>query len=248
MADASRRPVVFGPTVHVDLLEHGPSEERFRIWAFAKGAVASWSSRRQFDAENLTVGFRQGAQCPAHRVDGRTLGVPGPRHGRGRRAPYPGPLPPRLHPRRGHPGNPAADHGDPRPEQHRGAASPEERRRTGRSGGRVGASPSRRRSSTTGGRSPRTACARLRGLAGAAAARREPSRSPRRCRACSTWRWRRGPPTVRRTAPRRSGCAASANGSSTSRPSCRRCSSGTAGAGTSPRPPTAAAPSPPGTW
>ncbi|WP_225828986.1 aromatase/cyclase [Streptomyces naphthomycinicus] len=64
VADAARWPVVFGPTVHVDLLEHGPLEERFRIWAFAKGAVASWSSRRHFDAERLTVGFRQERSVP----------------------------------------------------------------------------------------------------------------------------------------------------------------------------------------
>ncbi|MEU6668513.1 aromatase/cyclase [Streptomyces sp. NPDC046727] len=64
VADASRWPVVFGPTVHVDVLERGALEERFRIWAFAKGTVASWSSRRHFDAERLTVGFRQERSVP----------------------------------------------------------------------------------------------------------------------------------------------------------------------------------------
>jgi len=59
IADASRWPVVFGPTVHVDVLERSPTEERFSIWAFAKDAVASWSSRRYLDAESLTIGFRQ---------------------------------------------------------------------------------------------------------------------------------------------------------------------------------------------
>ncbi|OON82584.1 aromatase/cyclase [Streptomyces tsukubensis] len=59
VADAGRWPVVFGPTVHVDVTEHSLGEERFNIWAMAKGEVANWSSRRTLDAAHLTIDFRQ---------------------------------------------------------------------------------------------------------------------------------------------------------------------------------------------
>ncbi|MGW5660945.1 aromatase/cyclase [Streptomyces sp. NPDC003758] len=59
VADVTRWPAVFGPSVHVDLLEHDEYGERFEIWAVVNGEVGSWVSRRTFDADALRITFQQ---------------------------------------------------------------------------------------------------------------------------------------------------------------------------------------------
>lgn len=59
VADVTRWPAVFGPTVHVQHLERGERAERFRIWAVLNGAVKSWTSRRELDPEARSVRFEQ---------------------------------------------------------------------------------------------------------------------------------------------------------------------------------------------
>ncbi|QFZ18803.1 aromatase/cyclase [Saccharothrix syringae] len=59
VATVSRWPAVFGPTVHVDLLEHDGTSERFRLWATLNGEVRNWTSRRTLDRDRLRIGFRQ---------------------------------------------------------------------------------------------------------------------------------------------------------------------------------------------
>lgn len=59
IADVTLWPLLFGPSLHVDLLEHGPRDERFRIWVTAGGDVRSWTSRRRLDPEALRAEFQQ---------------------------------------------------------------------------------------------------------------------------------------------------------------------------------------------
>ncbi|MFJ2741711.1 aromatase/cyclase [Streptomyces sp. NPDC087440] len=62
VADVSGWPQVFGPTVHVDVLEEAPEEggeQLLRIWATANGQVRNWTSRRVLDPAARTVSFRQ---------------------------------------------------------------------------------------------------------------------------------------------------------------------------------------------
>lgn len=59
IADVTRWPFTFGPTVHAEVFETDGSTERLRLWAFANGAVRTWTSRRTLDPEGLTVRFEQ---------------------------------------------------------------------------------------------------------------------------------------------------------------------------------------------
>lgn len=66
VADVSGWPQVFGPTVHVEVLEEksgdgadGTGEQLLRIWAIANEQVRSWTSRRVLDPRGRTVTFRQ---------------------------------------------------------------------------------------------------------------------------------------------------------------------------------------------
>ncbi|MFY1583632.1 aromatase/cyclase [Micromonospora sp. WMMD734] len=63
IADVTRWPYTFGPTVHVDLLERhteGPEQtERLRLWATANDVVRSWTSRRTLYPATGRVAFRQ---------------------------------------------------------------------------------------------------------------------------------------------------------------------------------------------
>ncbi|MGC4821807.1 aromatase/cyclase [Micromonospora sp. DT63] len=63
IADVTRWPYTFGPTVHVDLLERhteGPEQtERLRLWATANDVVRSWTSRRTLYPAAGRVVFRQ---------------------------------------------------------------------------------------------------------------------------------------------------------------------------------------------
>lgn len=64
VADVTRWPVVFGPTVRVEHIERSPGRERFRIWAVVGEAVASWSSARTLDPAAGRVTFRQEHSTP----------------------------------------------------------------------------------------------------------------------------------------------------------------------------------------
>ncbi|MFB7939394.1 aromatase/cyclase [Streptomyces sp. NPDC056049] len=59
VADVTLWPQVFGPTVHVEVLEEDGAEQLLRIWALAHGQVRSWTSRRILDERAGTVSFRQ---------------------------------------------------------------------------------------------------------------------------------------------------------------------------------------------
>ncbi len=64
IADVENWPLIFGPTVHVEYAERGPSSERIRIWATANGTAKTWTSRRELDPARLTIGFRQEVSQP----------------------------------------------------------------------------------------------------------------------------------------------------------------------------------------
>ena len=59
VADVGRWPVLFGPTLHVDVLERSPADERFRLWAMVGGEAKCWTSRRSLDPEGRHIGFEQ---------------------------------------------------------------------------------------------------------------------------------------------------------------------------------------------
>jgi aromatase len=59
IADVSQWPHIFGPTVHVELLEERAGEQLMQIWALAHGRVRTWTSRRTLDENTATITFRQ---------------------------------------------------------------------------------------------------------------------------------------------------------------------------------------------
>ncbi|MGW6360749.1 aromatase/cyclase [Streptomyces sp. NPDC055092] len=62
VADVAEWPQVFGPTVHVEVLEEAPAEggeQLLRIWAVAGDKVRTWTSRRVLDPVARTITFRQ---------------------------------------------------------------------------------------------------------------------------------------------------------------------------------------------
>ncbi|QKW21665.1 SRPBCC family protein [Kitasatospora sp. NA04385] len=77
VADVTTWPQYFAPNVHVEHLEQTAGSERIRIWATANGEVKSWVSRRELDAENLKVTFRQEvSQAPVASMGGTWLVTP----------------------------------------------------------------------------------------------------------------------------------------------------------------------------
>jgi ribosome-associated toxin RatA of RatAB toxin-antitoxin module len=64
IADVTQWPRIFPPTVHIEHVERGTSEERIRLWATANGAVKTWMSRRWLDAGARRVQFRQEVSQP----------------------------------------------------------------------------------------------------------------------------------------------------------------------------------------
>ncbi|MFC8247413.1 aromatase/cyclase [Streptomyces chartreusis] len=59
IAEVENWPRIFPPTIYVDHLERGESEERIRIWATANGEAKNWTSRRTLDPDALRITFRQ---------------------------------------------------------------------------------------------------------------------------------------------------------------------------------------------
>ncbi|MFF9481910.1 aromatase/cyclase [Streptomyces sp. NPDC014733] len=71
LADVSRWPVCFRPTVYVDRPESGPGTEQLRIWAVAGDTVKAWTSRRELFPRELRITFRQEvSQPPIASMDG----------------------------------------------------------------------------------------------------------------------------------------------------------------------------------
>jgi ribosome-associated toxin RatA of RatAB toxin-antitoxin module len=71
IADVTRWPAVFGPTVYVEHLARTENEERFQIWATVNGAVSTWTSRRHLDPAGLRVRFEQErSQAPVAAMGG----------------------------------------------------------------------------------------------------------------------------------------------------------------------------------
>lgn len=64
IAEVAHWPRVFPPTVHVDYLKRGESQELIQIWAMANGAPKTWISRRALDPAALRVEFRQERSAP----------------------------------------------------------------------------------------------------------------------------------------------------------------------------------------
>ncbi len=61
LADATKWPLYFTPTIHVErtaLTEDGTAE-RIQIWALANGVPKNWTSRRDLDPQARTIAFRQ---------------------------------------------------------------------------------------------------------------------------------------------------------------------------------------------
>ncbi|MBB5158012.1 aromatase/cyclase [Saccharopolyspora phatthalungensis] len=59
IADATRWPVLLGPTVHVEReADHG-DRETLRLWATANDSVRTWTSERVKDPDELKIVFRQ---------------------------------------------------------------------------------------------------------------------------------------------------------------------------------------------
>ncbi|WP_297627798.1 aromatase/cyclase [Nocardia sp.] len=59
VADVTKWPVIFEPSVLVRHLHRGPNEERFRLWATVNGEVNNWTSRRVLDAAQRRITFEQ---------------------------------------------------------------------------------------------------------------------------------------------------------------------------------------------
>ena len=59
VADVTKWPVIFAPSVLVRHLHRGPDEERFRLWATVNGEVKNWTSRRVLDAAQRRIVFEQ---------------------------------------------------------------------------------------------------------------------------------------------------------------------------------------------
>ncbi len=74
IADVTRWPAIFPPTIHAERVERDGDEERIRLWALANDEVKSWTSRRRLDARGLSVSFRQEvSQSPVAAMGGRWL-------------------------------------------------------------------------------------------------------------------------------------------------------------------------------
>lgn len=64
VADVTRWPVIFGPSVHVQHLERTERTERFQLWALVNGEVKTWTSRRTLDSRQGRISFVQERSAP----------------------------------------------------------------------------------------------------------------------------------------------------------------------------------------
>ncbi|MGH8880873.1 MAG: aromatase/cyclase [Stackebrandtia sp.] len=79
LAAAADWPVIFSPTVHVEHLDRGDGQERFRIWALANGSVTDWTSKRTLDPSAHVITFNQEvSRYPVASMSGAWLLTPTP--------------------------------------------------------------------------------------------------------------------------------------------------------------------------
>ncbi|WP_433226638.1 aromatase/cyclase [Microtetraspora malaysiensis] len=64
IADVTRWPLTFTPTVHAEQLQRTGDEELIRLWALANNEVKTWTSRRVLDRTGRRVRFRQEVSQP----------------------------------------------------------------------------------------------------------------------------------------------------------------------------------------
>jgi aromatase len=64
IADVTRWPALFSPTVHAVRVDGDDARERIRLWALAGGELKTWTSRRVLDRDAWRVGFRQEVSAP----------------------------------------------------------------------------------------------------------------------------------------------------------------------------------------
>jgi ribosome-associated toxin RatA of RatAB toxin-antitoxin module len=71
VADATRWPAIFGPSLYVRHIERSGHRERFQLWAIVNGEVKTWTSRRALDRGGLRVWFQQErSQAPTASMGG----------------------------------------------------------------------------------------------------------------------------------------------------------------------------------
>ena len=82
VADVARWPVIFGPSLHAEVLEDDGHQQRFRLWALVNDEVATWTSRRTLDRPGRRIVFEQERSSPPvasmggeWRVEARSGGV-----------------------------------------------------------------------------------------------------------------------------------------------------------------------------
>ncbi|GHF65901.1 aromatase/cyclase [Streptomyces thermodiastaticus] len=79
VADVTRWPRVFGPTVHAERTWSEGNEERIALWATANGEAKTWTSRRTLDPVRRRVAFRQEkSQSPVAAMGGEWIVEPRP--------------------------------------------------------------------------------------------------------------------------------------------------------------------------
>jgi ribosome-associated toxin RatA of RatAB toxin-antitoxin module len=59
IGDVTLWPAIFEPTVHAKHLRRAPGEERFQLWALARGELKTWVSRRSLDPGRRYITFEQ---------------------------------------------------------------------------------------------------------------------------------------------------------------------------------------------
>jgi aromatase len=64
IADVANWPQIFPPSVHVEYIDYGETEERIQIWATANGEPKTWTSRRVLDPAARRITFRQERSQP----------------------------------------------------------------------------------------------------------------------------------------------------------------------------------------
>lgn len=74
IANATRWPEIFTPTIHVERLAHNDTDERLQIWALANEEPKAWTSSRRIDRTNRSISFRQDvSSAPVRSMGGEWL-------------------------------------------------------------------------------------------------------------------------------------------------------------------------------
>lgn len=78
-SDVTRWPVLFGPTLHVDVIERDAGGERFHLWAMVGDEARTWTSRRSLDPDRFEITFEQErTEPPIAAMGGRWRFLPRP--------------------------------------------------------------------------------------------------------------------------------------------------------------------------